>query len=102
MKKLLLAGILLATPAYADWKDRAADTVHHAEPWQDHSPRKPAPEPKSTGCQYWNCRDQENWEKSPFEYTEATLANSPPWMKLNCHKREHRWALRYHSYTMCR
>jgi hypothetical protein len=92
MKKLfLLAGMLLATPAYANswsefythpmpqtttiemrksWQDHAGDAVHHA------SPR--------------------------YEYSQGTLSNAPPWMKLNCHKREHRWALRYHSYTMCR
>jgi hypothetical protein len=97
MKKLLLAGILLATPAYADsWDDFYKKPVSSTTTIEARKPDR------STGCQYWNCREQENWENSPFEYTEATLANSPSWMKLNCHRREHRWALRYHSYTMCR
>jgi hypothetical protein len=91
MKKLfLLAGILLATPAYADsWSDFYAHpaqttTIEMRKPWQDR-----------VGDAVHNASPQ-------YEYSQATLSNAPPWMKLNCHKREHRWALRYHSYTMCR
>lgn len=41
-------------------------------------------------------------DASQFSYTEATLANAPPWMKYNCHRREHQWAAYYHRYSMCR
>jgi hypothetical protein len=91
VKKLLLAGILLATPAYADsWSDFYAHpmsqttTIEMRKSWQDR-----------IGDAVHNASPQ-------YEYSQATLSNAPPWMKYNCHRREHRWALRYHSYTMCR
>jgi hypothetical protein len=81
MKKLLLAGVIVS----------AASSAHAA-------------------CQYWNCMDvEDNWKTRaedavhrPYEYSEATLENAPAWMKLNCHRREHRWAAYRHLYSMCR
>jgi hypothetical protein len=49
-----------------------------------------------------NYAKQQAIEEPQYEYSEATLANAPSWMKLNCQKREHRWAAYRHLYSMCR
>jgi hypothetical protein len=99
MKTLLLAAILLVTPAHAEmrksWQDQAAEAAHSG-------PSK---------CVYWNCEDQEDWENRdarsdkyspPYQYSEASLENAPKWLKLDCRKPQHRWAAYRHLYTMCR
>jgi hypothetical protein len=105
MKKLLLAGILLASPAYAESVCPVNKICPTCKPTcYEHVTADP--------CYKWSERWQ-SWaricpdppkvkEEAQYEYSEATLWNAPPWMKLNCHRREHRWARYRHQDTMCR
>ena len=110
MKNLLLAGMLLASPAYAETVcpvnkmcptckptcyERTAQQPNScyewSERWQAYARKSTCPDPP-----------KEMQQDPQFSYSEATLWNVPPWMKLNCHRREHHWAWYRHRNTMCR
>jgi hypothetical protein len=105
MKKLLLAGMLLATPAYAEDTSCARQENRwdeHFQTWRmtcidTFNSTKALPAPDDDNYPDPNIEKPEGWV-----YHMPTMDDVPSWLKLNCHRREHHWAWYRHRYTMCR
>ena len=100
MKKLLLAGILLATPAYADsWSDFYAEhppsgitKIEMRKPWQDRA----ADALHEEYHPYWwyGIAQRQDWNA-------PSMSDAPQWILYDCTKQARRYLLRYKRW-LCR
>jgi hypothetical protein len=105
VKKLLLAGILLATPAYADsWSDFYAQhppaqvtPIEMRKSWQDQAADAVR-------------KEQNDWEDKPYwwkgeglrmDWNAPSMSDAPQWILYDCTKQARRYLLRYKRW-LCR
>jgi hypothetical protein len=107
MKQLLLAGILLATPAYAE----DTSCAHQENRWDEHfqtwrmtcietipfNSTTPLPSPDDDNYPDPNIKKPDGWV-----YHTPTMDDLPRWLKLDCSKPKNYWARYRRRFSMCR